>query len=95
MITVPPEIFEIEYKPGDTDNWPELHFETSDKLSGLDRYEIYIGELESPIYDLKPEEKYIKIENLKAGIHTAMIKAIPSSRVGILAKRANSDISSD
>ncbi len=72
--TVAPEIFEIEYKSGDMDTWPELYFETSDKLSGLDKYEVYIDE--KLTYELKAEEKSIKIENLKAGIHTAMIKAI-------------------
>jgi len=74
--TVPPELFEAEYHPGDLENWSELSFETEDKLSGLDKYEIYVGDIEKPAYELKPEDKSVKLENLKAGVHIAMIKAI-------------------
>lgn len=74
--TVPPEPFELEYIPGGLEDWPKINFKTEDKLSGLDRYEVYIKELNKPDYKLSAEENSLKLENLKAGVHPIMIKAI-------------------
>jgi len=74
--TIPPEDFNIEYKKIETGDWPELFFQTEDKLSGLLKYEIFVGSIDEKAFDLKPEEKSLKLKNLSVGKHTAMIKAI-------------------
>jgi len=74
--TIPPEDFDVEYRKIELGDWPELLFNTEDKLSGLLKYEIFVGSIDEKAFELKPEEKSIRLENLSVGKHTAMIKAI-------------------
>ncbi len=72
----PPEPFTVEVKYIKVGDWPELHFNTKDKESGLLKYEIIVGSLDSQTVELKPEEKMFKPSGLSGGEHTALIKAI-------------------
>lgn len=74
--TKPPALFEAKIGTSTPGDWPILEFQTTDDGSGLDRYEVIIGDLESKPQILKPEETSFKPSGLKVGDHTAMIKAI-------------------
>lgn len=74
--STPPETFDAEIKRIGVGEWPELLFETKDKLSGLEKYEVNIGSLEKQAHEIKPEETGLKISDLSVGEHTALIRAI-------------------
>ena len=74
--STPPRDLESYIRKDDPENWPLLFFKAIDGLSGIDRYEIKIGSLEEKGYVSTPEQESIKTEDLSAGEHTAIIKAI-------------------
>lgn len=74
--TKPPQVFEVTVKEAPLGDWPELAFQTTDDGSGMDRYEILVGNLEASPTILKPEEQSYKTSGLVVGDHTALVKAI-------------------
>lgn len=77
--TRPPLPFDVNVKKIGVGEWPELSFETTDKESGLARYEVFIGSLEEKTYELGPEEKGLKVTDLGVGEHVAMIRALDNA----------------
>lgn len=73
---VPPEPFGAEVRKVEVGEWPDLMFETTDKNSGLDKYEIFVGSLEEREHEVGKDEKSLKLSDLEVGEHTAMIKAV-------------------
>lgn len=74
--TKPPKPFAAEIKEVGVGEWPEIHFETTDEDSGLDKYEIFIGSLERQAFTASPDKKLIKLSDLSVGEHLAMIRAL-------------------
>ncbi|MCD4762272.1 cohesin domain-containing protein [bacterium] len=74
--TNPPEQFEVEVRQIGVGEWPELRFETEDKESGMEKYEIYIGSLEKQAHEKKPDEHIHIVSGLHSGHHTALVKAV-------------------
>jgi competence protein ComGC len=73
---IPPAPIKMEIKQEDLNDWPILFFQTEDKESGLDKYEIIIGSLETRPYEVPANKSTLKVDSLEPGEHTAMIKAI-------------------
>ena len=73
--TKPPEPFEIEVRQIDIGEWPELNFKTTDKGSGLDKYEVFLGSLDKQAHELEPDTDKFQVTDLEVGKHTAMIRA--------------------
>jgi len=71
--TEPPLPFEIKVNEVGAGEWPEISFETSDKLSGLDRYEVMIG---TEVINLPLDEKTFKVNNLGVGEHNIFVNAV-------------------
>jgi len=74
--TTPPKPFEVEIRRIDVSDWPELLFEAVDEKSGLEKYEIFVGSLEHQAHELDATIKTLKMSDLGAGEHTALVKAI-------------------
>lgn len=74
--TVAPKPFEVRMREIRVGEWPILQFETEDKESGLEKYEIFIGSLEEQEHILTPDAKELQAKDLEAGKHTAIIKAV-------------------
>ena len=74
--TTPPKSFEVEVKQEDKNDLPSLFFETSDELSGVDRYEVSIDSLQNDPIIIKVEDKFLKLADISIGSHTAVVKAI-------------------
>lgn len=70
----PPESFEIEVVQEEND-WPVLRFETTDELSGIDRYEVIIDDLQADPTVVLSDNPYYKVENRSISEHTAIVKA--------------------
>lgn len=70
----PPQPFKIEIKEGrqTTNPSPTLFFETTDKISGIDHYEIIIDGKEP----IKTQKSELKIPSQDLGKHTIIVKAI-------------------
>ena len=71
--TTPPLPFEVilDREEGTTEQ--VLRFETTDATSGIDRYEVKIGNQD---FVVKPEDGSLKAPSLPAGKYTAIVKAI-------------------
>lgn len=74
--TAPPLPFEVLVSEVGIGEWPELSFKTSDELSGLSKYLIYIGSLDRQAHELTPDKESLQISGLSAGHHTAIVMAI-------------------
>ncbi len=74
--TAPPLAFEVAVSEVEIGEWPELSFKTTDELSGLAKYLVYFDRLDGPGRELSPDQESHKVSGLKAGKHTAIIKAI-------------------
>ncbi len=74
--TVPPLAFEVAVSDAPIGEWPELSFETTDELSGLSKYLIYIGNLDQDAHELASDKNIFQITGINAGTHTAVVKAI-------------------
>lgn len=74
--TVAPDPFTASTKEIRIGEWPILTFETSDKDSGMDRYEIFVGSLEEQEHALEPDVSELEVTNLETGNHTAIVKAV-------------------
>jgi len=72
--TVPPLPFKIEVKEGKktTNPQPTLSFKTIDEVSGIDYYEIIIGNQEP----IRTDQSEYKIPAQDLGIHTVIVKAV-------------------
>ncbi len=74
--TTPPLPFEVKASEANIGERPELSFKTTDELSGLSKYLIYIGSLDRKAHELAPDKESFQISGLSAGRHTAIIIAI-------------------
>lgn len=74
--TQPPKPFDVEVRQDDPNDWPTLYFETTDDLSGVDRYEVSIDDLQKDPVIVEADEKSLKIFDLDIGKHTAVVRAI-------------------
>lgn len=70
----PPEEFQIE-KVQEKGDWPILKFETTDSLSGVDRYELIIDDLQAEPTILLADDASFKVKDAGIGKHTAIVKA--------------------
>lgn len=70
----PPKDLEVEVVQEEND-WPILKFKTTDELSGIDRYELVIDDLQSEPTILLADNSNYRVENMEAGKHTAIVKA--------------------
>jgi hypothetical protein len=76
--TEPPEQFEIKIDNGgdDTNPQPILHFKTTDSLSGIEYYEVKIGEQDVvPIIAAALKTNPYKMSAQEPGKHTVIVKA--------------------
>ncbi|OIO08744.1 hypothetical protein COX67_01720 [Candidatus Falkowbacteria bacterium CG_4_10_14_0_2_um_filter_36_22] len=74
--TVRPETFIIFVEQHDNNDWPVLKFKTTDKISGISQYEIFVDSLEEKQFLVEGEEVFFKLKDLNYGKHTAMVRAI-------------------
>jgi hypothetical protein len=74
--TVAPDPFEAFIREIRIGEWPILEFNTTDKDSGMDRYELFVGSLEEQEHVLEPEIKELKLVNLEVGDHAAIVRAV-------------------
>ena len=76
--TVPLEPFEIKVDNGEdpTNPSPILHFQTTDSLSGIEYYEVKIGEKDAiPVIAAAVEHNPFKMPSQGPGKHTIIVKA--------------------
>ncbi len=74
--STPPADFTLSVKQEDPNDWPTLNFQTTDALSGLDRYEILIDSLSAAPIVLTADKTSYKLTDLAVGSHTVAVKAI-------------------
>ncbi len=81
--TLSPLPFEVEVKEGKetTNPQPTIVFETTDEMSGIDYYEVKIGQ--EPSIQIKETE--YKLPYLEIGTHTIIVKAVDGAGNYILA----------
>lgn len=73
--TKPPKQFEISTSTA-SNREPEIVFETSDDLSGIDHYEIKVDEKDWIKIDKSLAGKAYKVSNLSYGDHLILVKAV-------------------
>lgn len=75
-----PEPLVITVRQGDANSFPSLFFKTTDSVSGVDRYEVYVNSLEGKEFTLPDDQAQnqmtVQLSNLEYGKHTALVKAI-------------------
>jgi len=74
--TDPPQPFDVNVRPAEPGDWPNLNFKTQDKLSGLDKYQLHIGSLEKQAHELPADKTEFKPDHLSAGDHTVLVRAL-------------------
>lgn len=74
--TEAPKPFAVEVVPALAGEWPLLRFAASDDKSGLDRYEIILGDLNGKPVVLEADKQEYKIAGLSVGEHSALVKAV-------------------
>lgn len=74
--TTAPDPFDVKVRQVEVGNWPEFELESSDIESGIKKYEIIIGSLESQAYEVSGDEKIFQPTGLTPGEHTALIRVV-------------------
>jgi hypothetical protein len=72
----PPAPFNIAIDQSDPNDWPTLHFKTTDANSGLSRYEVMIGSLEKKGQTIEAADGFLRATGLEIGEHTALVRAV-------------------
>lgn len=81
--TEAPLPFEIKVKEVEAGEWPELSFETKDELSGLEKYEVIIGDKEEI---LKPDQNNYIVNGLEVGEYNVIVNAVDKAGNARIAK---------
>jgi hypothetical protein len=75
-----PQPLNIAVRQPDANSLPKLYFKTSDQVSGVDHYEVYVNSFEDKEISLPEDEAAselsVQLANLEYGRHTALIKVI-------------------
>jgi hypothetical protein len=74
-----PKAFDLSVKQDDPNDWPMLYFQTSDDLSGLEKYQILIDSLSAQPIELGADQTSYKLANLSVGSHSVAVKAIDAA----------------
>jgi hypothetical protein len=77
--STPPKDFTLSVKQEDPNDWPTLYFQTTDDLSGLNKYQILIDSLSAQPIELTADQTSYKMTELAVGAHTVAIKAIDAA----------------
>ncbi|MDD4902016.1 MAG: cohesin domain-containing protein [Patescibacteria group bacterium] len=83
--STPPKDFALSVKQDDPNDWPTLYFQTTDELSGLDKYEILIDSLSAEPIVLTADKTSYKLTDLAVGSHAIAVKALDLAGNGTLA----------
>jgi hypothetical protein len=72
--------FSINVEQPDAGNWPTLFFKTSDRLSGVLAYEVYVNSLEETRFKIDDnstaDSLKVQLSQLGYGDHTALVKVV-------------------
>jgi hypothetical protein len=83
--STPPKDFTLTVKQDNPNDWPTLYFQTTDELSGLDRYEVLVDSLSAEPVVLTADKTFYKLADLSIGSHTVAVKAIDLAGNGTIA----------
>jgi hypothetical protein len=70
----PPDSFVVNVG-SEAGKWPVISFETKDKESGMDKYQVFVGSLEHQAHELPAEKTGVELIGLEPGKHTVLLKA--------------------
>lgn len=70
----------ITVRQNDANSYPKLLFKTTDSLSGVDHYEVFVNSFEDKEFSLPEDQAQsqlaVQLTNLEYGKHTALIKVV-------------------